>query len=143
MPDLSIFESRTGKLTCNPQELYDFVTDIRNFRQFMPEGTINELDIEKDSCSFTVSPLGKVTMSLSHKEALKKVVYIGTVLRSNDFSLILDIRENLSGKAEIIVKLAASLNPILKMMASQPVTRFLETLINEMEKFRDWKKATE
>lgn len=143
MPDLSNFESRTGKLTCNSQELYDFVTDIRNFRQFVPEGTINDLQIEREACSFTVPPLGNINMSLLHKDPHNKVVYNGTVFQSNEFSLNLNIREDSSGKAEVIVKLSANLNPILKMMASQHIERFLEILINEMEKFRDWKNITE
>jgi hypothetical protein len=31
------------------------------------------------------------------------------------------------------------MNPLLKMIAADPVKQFLETLIKEMEKFRDWK----
>ena len=36
------------------------------------------------------------------------------------------------------VSLEADLNPIMKMMAD-PVNKFLEKLIGEMESFRDWK----
>jgi len=141
MPDISEFKSRTGKLNCTPAEIFDFVTDIRNFRQFVPEGTIDDLQIEMDSCSFHVSPLGKVSFSLSEKNPHNKVVYKGTVLQSNDFSLVLDINENSTGRAEVNLNLAAHLNPLLKMMAAKPIGNFLEKMIKEMEKFRDWKST--
>jgi carbon monoxide dehydrogenase subunit G len=141
MQDLSKFESRTGKLTCKPHEVFDFVTDIRNFRQFVPEGTIDELQIDRESCSFNVPPLGNVTMYLHEKEHENKVVYNGTVFQSNEFSLILDINQNTSGKAEVILKLEARLNPLLKMMAAKYIDKFLETLIDEMERFRNWQNS--
>jgi carbon monoxide dehydrogenase subunit G len=141
MPDISKFESRTGKLTCTPPEIFDFMTDIRNFRQFVPAGTIDDLQIESDSCSFHVSPLGKVYINLSEKEPYNKVVYNGNVLQSNDFSLVLNIEGNNAGKAEVNLKLAAHLNPLLKIMAAKPIKSFLEKLIEEMEKFRGWQPA--
>jgi carbon monoxide dehydrogenase subunit G len=141
MPDISKFESRTGKLKCTPPEIFDFVTDIRNFRQFVPDGTIDDLQIDKDSCSFRVTPLGRVDLNLSQKEPHHKVVYNGNVLQSNDFSLVIDIKENSAGRAEVKLKLSAQLNPLLKMMAAKPIDSFLGKMIEEMEKVNDWKFA--
>jgi carbon monoxide dehydrogenase subunit G len=139
MPDISEFKSRTGKLNCTPPEIFDFVTDIRNFRQFVPEGTIDDLQVGIDSCSFNISPLGNVSFSLSEKKPHNRVVYKGTVFQSNDFSLVLYIKENSSGRAEVNLNLAAHLNPLLKMMAAKPIGNFLEKMIEEMEKFSGWR----
>ncbi len=139
MPDISEFKSRTGKLNCTPPEIFDFVTDIRNFGQFVPEGTIDDLQVAPDSCSFNISPLGKVNFNLSEKNPHYKVVYKGTVLQSNDFSLVVNIKESSPGKVEVNLNLSAHLNPILKMMAAKPIDYFLEKLINEMEKFKGWR----
>lgn len=142
MADLSTFESRTGKLTCSPSEIFDFVTDIRNFKQFVPDNaSVNELNIDRESCSFNISPVGSVKVNLSEKEPHKKVVYNGSALQSNDFSLILNIKETAAGKAEVQIILAAKLNPLLKMMVAKPVDNFLEKVVDEMEKFRGWKGA--
>jgi carbon monoxide dehydrogenase subunit G len=141
MPDISKFESRTGKLTCTPSEIFDFVTDIRNFRQFVPDGTIDNMKTDMNSCSFHVTSLGNVNINLSEKEPYNRVVYSGNVLQLNDFTLVLDIKTNSFGKAEVKMMLAAHLNPILKMMAAKPIESFLERLIEEMEKFKDWRTA--
>ncbi len=143
MTEISNFKSRKGRLNCKPAELFRFVTDLRNFRQFIHENTVEDLQLEKESCSFHVSALGNVSVNISEREPDKKVIYRGSALRSNDFSLLLNIGEDDTGKAEVMVTLDAEMNPVLKMMAARPVNRFLETLIDEMEKFGDWNNVRE
>jgi carbon monoxide dehydrogenase subunit G len=143
MTDLPYFESRTGKLTCSAEEIFDFVTNIRNFEQFIPKGNINNWKADKESCSFSVSMLGTVSVRLAEKEKCNKVVFMGDALKKNDFSLTLDISDNLNKTADVKVKLSADLNPMMKMMATKPIGQFLEMLINEMENFRGWKGTKE
>jgi carbon monoxide dehydrogenase subunit G len=143
MSSLSYFESRTGKLTCSAEEVFDFVTDIRNFEQFIPKGNINNWKADKESCSFSVSMLGTVSLRLAEKEKCNKVVFMGDALKKNDFSLTLDISDNLNKTVDVKVKLSADLNPMMKMMATKPIGQFLEMLINEMENFRGWKGTKE
>jgi hypothetical protein len=143
MSNLSYFESRTGKLTCSAEEVFDFVTDIRNFEQFIPKGNINNWNAEKESCSFSVSMLGMVSVRLIEKEKYSKVVFMGDALKKNDFSLTLDISGNLNKTTDVKVKLSADLNPMMKMMATKSIGQFLEMLINEMENFRGWKGTKE
>ena len=143
MTDLSYFESRTGKLSCNAEEVFAFVTDIRNFERFIPEGTISDWNSKKESCSFSVSMLGTVSVRLSEKEEFKKVIFTGDALKKNDFSVTLDISDNALSPADVRVFLSADLNPMMKMIAAKPIGQFLEMLINEMEGFRDWKNIRE
>lgn len=139
MDDISYFESRTGKLKCAVDEVFNFVTDIRNFEQFIPQGSINNWQAEKESCSFDVTMIGTVSFRLVEKEKYNKVVFTGDALKKNDFSLILHITGSDKNPAEVKVSLNADLNPMMKMMATKPIGQFLEILINEMESFRDWK----
>jgi carbon monoxide dehydrogenase subunit G len=140
MSDLSYFESRPGKVTCTSEELYKFVTDIRNFEQFIPQNTIDNWYAEKESCSFNVSVIGTVTFKLSEKNRYNRVAFTGDALKKNDFSLVLNISDKGKNPAEVIISLNADLNPMMKMMATKPIGKFLEMLINQMESFRGWKK---
>ncbi len=139
MTELSYFESRTGKLSCNAEEGFTFVTDLRNFERFAQKSTINNWKAEKESCSFSVAMLGTVTVRLAEKEKNRKVIFKGDALKKNDFSLTLFITDNVKNPADVKVMLNADLNPAMKMMAAKPIYQFLEMLINEMEKFRDWR----
>jgi len=141
MSNISYFESRSGKLSCTSEKAFIFVTDIRNFERFVSEGTINNWQAEKESCSFSVSMLGTVTLRIAQKEKFSKVVYNGDALKKNDFELVLHITGNNNTPADVKVTLNADLNPMMKMIAAKPIGQFLEMLINEMENFRDWEKT--
>ena len=143
MTGQSYFESRYGKLTCTAEEVFKFVTDIRNFERFIPKGIISNWIAEKESCSFSVSMLGTVTVRLAEKENFTRVVFDGDALKKNDFSLVLLISDRDKDPAEVKVTLSADLNPMMKMMAADPIAQFLEMLIKEMENFRDWNVARE
>ena len=143
MADLSYFQSRSGKLSCNAEEVFTFVTDVRNFEQFIPEGSVKNWSADKGSCSFSVSMLGTVSVRLIEEEKYCKVVYHGDALKKNDFSLTLNISDNAKEPAEVKVTLSADLNPMMKMMAVKPINQFLEMLIKEMERFREWNKTKE
>ena len=143
MSNLSCFESRLGKLTCTGEELYDFVTDIRNFKQFIHQDTISDWQAEKESCSFTVSMIGAVNIRLVEKGINSKVVFEGDALQKNDFSLTLNIYDDSINSSIVMVSMNAELNPVLKIMASKPIGQFLERLIVEMENFKGWNNTKE
>ncbi len=141
MTNLSYFESRTGTLTCNAEEVFTFVTDIRNFERFIPGGIITNWNAEKESCSFSVSMLGTVAVRLAEKEKYNKVVFSGDALKKNDFLLTLNITDDVGDHAKVRILLSAELNPMMKAIAGKPIGQFLERLINEMEGFRDWESS--
>jgi hypothetical protein len=140
MSDLSFFESRSGNLSCTAKECFEFSTDIRHFERFIPNGTITNWQADRESCSFSVSMLGSVSVRLTKKEMYTSVVFNGDALKKNDFELVLHITDNNDKPAEVKVALNAELNPMMKMIAVKPIKQFLEMLISEMEKFTDWGK---
>jgi len=138
MNDTSKFESRTGKLSCTTDKVFNFITDIRNFEQFIPAGNVENWQASVDNCSFQVPPLGTASVRITEKNQSSSVTYTGDALQKNDFKLVVYILENDKNLADVRLILTAELNPVLKMMAADPIGRFLETLISEMEKFDKW-----
>ena len=136
MKDDSIFSSRTGRLSCTDVEFFGFITDLRNLEQFIPEGSLKNWQATDDFCSFGAPPLGTVKVWISEKRPFSSVIFSGDVLNKNDVNL--NIQINNMAKAEVRLILTANFNPVLKMMASGPIEKFLETLISEMEKFDKW-----
>ena len=142
MSDISFFESRTGKVDSSAEDVYNFVTDIRNFEQFIPEGNIQNWNAGKESCSFSVAMIGTVNFRISSMEP-GKVIYSGDALKKNDFSIVLFISDNGNNATGVKLELNAELNPMMKMMAAKPIAQFLEIMINEMESFRGWTNIKE
>jgi hypothetical protein len=143
MSELSYFESSHGKVSCSAEEFFAFVTDIRNFEQFIPANTISNFKADKEQCSFSVSMLGTVSVRLEEKEPYSKVVFSGDALKKNDFLLTVKIADGNNGLSDVQVILSADLNPMMKMVAVKPIRQFLEMLVHEMENFRGWKETKE
>jgi carbon monoxide dehydrogenase subunit G len=138
MSEISSFESRTGRLVCSADTAFDFLTDLRNFKPFIPSDSINNLVLEADSCSFNVDMLGTVKIHVSEKIRPRKIVYSGIVPQVKDISLSIDLKDISPANSEVILNIKAEINPFLKMMAAEPIRKVLATIIEEMEKFRDW-----
>jgi carbon monoxide dehydrogenase subunit G len=138
MAENSIFKSRSANLLCTPEVFYNFITDLRNLEQFIPAGNIKNWQATSDDCSFRVPPVGDANVRISSRNPISFVEYMGEVIKMNKFSLIVNISGNENNFAEVKLSLSADLNPMLKMMASGPIEKFLELLISEMEKFEKW-----
>jgi len=138
MSEISTFTSRPAKITCSAREFFDFVTDARNFEQFISAETFSDLKADKDSLSFQAGMLGSVSLRISEKIMYSKVIYRGENQQVKDFMLKADIADSGPGSCEVILTLQAELNPMLRMFAEAPVKKFLDALTSQMEKFRGW-----
>lgn len=138
MNNISQFKSRTVTVTCTPEEFFRFVTNMRNFGQFIPAAARESWKATDSECSFNISPMGEVALSIESKTEFSEVLYSGKVLQTTSFRLYTFITDAGAGMASVNLRMDAELNPILKMMASGPIERFLDELSGEMERFRGW-----
>jgi len=138
MAEISSFVSRSASLSCTSEKFYRFITDLRNFGRFIPADIVKNWQADEISCKFVVSGLGDLNLNLSEKDPFRLVKFGGNALMTIDFVLSALISEDNSARGKVTMVMDARLNPIMKMMASGPIEKFLETLVNEMEKFDNW-----
>ena len=138
MDNLLKFESRVGKIAERNEPVYLFLNDMRNFKQFLPEGKVENWSAEKDSCSFEISPVGKAKLRIIESEPYTQVKYQGDGLNNTNFFLWIQLKEVSESDTMVKITIKAELNPMLKMMATKPLNDFLEKLVSGMENFKDW-----
>ena len=134
----SRFESRKGYPMCPPEKFSSFISDLRNFKQFIKGNNINDLVLTSETCTFSVSLLGSVSLRVASVNAPENVTYSGNAMQINDFEIIVSISPASGERSEVMIALEADLNPILKMMASEPVKQLLTRLVDEMEMNTSW-----
>jgi hypothetical protein len=140
MSNISRFNSRTAGLTCTGEEFYNFITDLRNFGQFIPAGSVSQWEADESSCTFSMTPMGEVMLKITSTTPFSAVSFSGVVLVTTEFVLQVSIAAGDAGRAEVKLMMESELNPMLKVMATGPIERFLEILVTEMENFKDWKR---
>lgn len=136
---ISSYESRIARIFSSDKEVFNFISDIRNFERFVRNDIITDWQADKRSCNFRVPTLGNINLYVTDTKPDSRIAFSGTILNSNPFSLYFLISGISDNSAEVKVTLDADLNPVLKMMAEKPICQFLETLVNEMEKFNGWR----
>lgn len=142
MASLERFKSKTGILSASAQEVYNFISDIRNFEKFVPREKISDWKADRESCRFSVTSLGSMELKITAREPFNRVVFSGTALSANKFDIILTISEK-EWPVKVDIVFEAELNPVLKMMISGPLNQLLDKIINEMEEFREWSNIIE
>lgn len=138
MSEISRYESRRGLINESSENIFRFIADIRNFEQLIRGGSLTDIRYEADSISFRAGMLGTVSVRITGRTEFSEVSYAGNAMQVNDFVLAVLLTEKASENTEVRVVLSAALNPLLKMMAAEPIREFLERVISEMENFRDW-----
>ena len=114
------------------KEVFNFLTDFNNFQRLMPE-QVTDWKSTSDTCSFTIKGMATLGMKIAEKTPNTSIVIKRDGKAPFDFILFCNIEE-VAGSEQCKVQLAfgADLNPMLKMMASTPLTNFLNLLTGKL-----------
>ena len=117
----------------SPQEVFNFLEDIKNFETLMPEN-ISKFEV-LDTDKFLFALKGMPEIILKKKEVIppNKIV-LGAAGGKIDFSLIANIIETTEGNSEVKLDFSGDFNPMMAMMIKGPITKFIETLASNMPK---------
>jgi len=113
------------------KEVFDFLSDFNNFEKLMPEQVV-DWKSTADECTFTIKGMATLGMKIIEKvpNSLVKVTKNGSA--PFEFTLSCMI-EDLQSQCRVRLAFDADLNPMMKMMASKPLTNFLNLLVNKLK----------
>jgi len=117
------------KITVNKssQEVFDFLTDIKNFETLMPEN-ISKFEV-LDNDKFLFALKGMPEIILQKKEAITpNKIILGASGGKLDFSLTGNISETEGNKSNVQLVFDGDFNPMMAMMIKGPISKFIETL---------------
>ncbi len=114
------------------KELCNFLCDVKNFEQLMPEN-ISKFEVIKEN-AFIFALKGMPEIALEVKEVnAPNYVKLGAISDKLPFTLIGNIEEVTETSSETELQFEGDFNPMMAMMIKGPITKFLETLISNLE----------
>jgi carbon monoxide dehydrogenase subunit G len=116
-----------------PQEVFDFLSDIKNFELLMPENISKFEVLSEDTFIFALKGMPEITLKKKELAPPNKIV-LGAAGGKLDFSLtgnIVAINENSS---EVQLDFSGDFNPMMAMMIKGPISKFIETLATSIPK---------
>ena len=114
-------------------DLCDFLSDVKNFEQLMPENISKFEVIKDDAFIFALKGMPEIALEVKEVNAPNQVK-LGAISDKLPFNLIGNIEKETENSAQAELQFEGDFNPMMAMMIKGPITKFLETLISNLEK---------
>lgn len=126
-------ESPKVTIDKSPDEVFNFLSNIKNFESLMPE-SISKFEVLSDD-TFLFALKGMPEIILKKKEAIppNKIV-LGAAGGKLDFSLTANINTISENSSDVYLQFNGDFNPMMAMMIKGPITKFIETLATSIPK---------
>lgn len=115
------------------QYIFDALTDVKNFEKLMPEN-IAKFEVTGDeSFIFALKGMPEIKLKMKEKIAPNKVV-LGAASDKLPFMLTGDIDAVSDTSSDIQLHFEGEFNAMMAMMIKGPISKFIETLAQNMHK---------
>ena len=125
-------ESPNVTTSKSTQEMFNFLTDLQNFKQLMPENT-EKFEVDGDSFIFGLKGMPEIRLVLKEKTAFSSIV-LGAASSKLPFTLSSTISQIAENKSAVQLLFNGDFNPMMAMMVKKPLTKFIETLAENIAK---------
>ncbi|QLE01646.1 SRPBCC family protein [Galbibacter sp. BG1] len=125
----------TEKKTVNKsaEELYNFLGDVKNFEKLMPENISKFEVLGEEKFLFALKGMPEIVLKMKEKQPHDKIV-LGAASDKLPFTLTADINSLEENKSEAKLTFEGEFNAMMGMMIKGPITNFINTLTNNMDK---------
>lgn len=115
------------------QYIFDQLTDVKNFEKLMPEN-IAKFEVTGDeSFIFALKGMPEIKLKLKDKTAPNKVI-LGAASDKLPFTLTGNIDSVSDTSSQVQLFFEGEFNAMMAMMIKGPITKFIETLSQNMNK---------
>ena len=124
-------ESQKVTIQKPAQETFDFLCDVKNFESLMPENISKFEVLDEDKFLFSLKGMPEIILKKKETVAPNKIV-LGAAGGKIDFALVANITEIDTNTSEVQLNFEGEFNAMMAMMIKGPITKFIETLANNM-----------
>ena len=126
-------ESPKVNVQKSAQNLFELLSDVKNFEQLMPENIAKFEVIGADAFIFGLKGMPEIKLVIKEKVAPSKLV-LGAASDKLPFTLTASIDAVTENSADVKLDFEGDFNPMMAMMIKGPIQKFIETLAENMHK---------
>ena len=113
------------------QQLFDLLSDVKNFEKLMPENIAKFEVLGEDAFIFGLKGMPEIKLKMKEKVAPNKIV-LGAASDKLPFTLIANIDSVSESSSDVKLDFEGDFNPMMAMMIKGPIGKFIETLAANM-----------
>lgn len=124
------FVSEIKQIPQNDERIYAMLSDLSNLERIkdrIPQDKIKDFEFDSDSCSFSVSPVGKITFQIVDREPCKTIKF-QTTNSPVPLFLWIQLKQVQEMDTRMCLTVRAELNSFLKPMVSKPLQDALDKI---------------
>jgi hypothetical protein len=115
------------------QELFDLLSDVKNFEKLMPDNIAKFEITGEDAFIFGLKGMPEIKLKMKDKVAPNKVV-LGAASDKLPFTLTANIDTLSEQSSAVKLDFEGEFNAMMAMMVKGPISKFIETLANNVTK---------
>ncbi len=128
------FESAIKEVPYPAEAVYSLLCDFTNFGEVMQNDRIKNWQSTADTCRFTIEGVGDLGLKIVDREPFSTIKYTADGKTPFNFYLWVQIKEVAQGDSRIKLTIKADMNPMMKMIASQPIQKFLDMVADAISR---------
>ncbi|MDT0686097.1 SRPBCC family protein [Autumnicola psychrophila] len=117
----------------NQQEMFEFLTNVENYEQLMPESKEKFKVLDQETFLFALKGMPEIKLKIQETEEPKLVV-LGSTSDKLNFSLNIHIDNLNKNKSENQLFFHGKFNAMMSMMVKSPLQKFINSLAENIAK---------
>ncbi|MGF1557931.1 MAG: SRPBCC family protein [Flavobacteriaceae bacterium] len=115
------------------QVIFEFLTDLKNFEQLMPDNIDKFEVINENRFLFALKGMPEIVLERKGQTEFNQLV-LGAASDKLPFTLTADIFEKGSDESHVKLSFSGDFNAMMAMMIKTPITNFMATLSENLGK---------
>jgi len=136
-------ESKTGTSACSDINIYNFITDFNNFKNLIPANQVTGWNSTRESCSFSMDPVGKTGFKIVEREPYKLVKVSSIPESKYAFNIWFQLVKSEPDQTRIRITIEPLINQMFLPFVKSPLKQFVDRLIDSIEQFDFSSESTE
>ena len=126
-------ETPKATVAKSKEDTYNFLNDLSNFRQLMPENIDKFEVLNENRFLFALKGMPEIVLEKKEQAPFNKIV-LGAASEKLPFTLTADIAEITTDTSEVVLSFSGEFNAMMAMMIKTPITNFINTLSTNLGK---------
>jgi carbon monoxide dehydrogenase subunit G len=128
---MTTIETKKETSPNSTQKLFDFLTNMNNFEQLMPEDKIEKWSADEGQCEFTIKGMARIGLKIVSTEEPNKITIESFGKVPFPFTLEVFLDEISADETEAHMVFKGEINAFMKMMVEKPLKNFFNMLVDK------------
>ena len=126
------FESSVKVIHYSQERVYNKLSDLSNLEAIkdrLPQDKVQDLSFDSDTLSFSVPPVGQLTLQIVGREPCK-CIKLATANSPIPFNMWIQLVATGEEECKVKVTIRIDINPFMKAMVQKPLQEGLEKMVD-------------